>query len=373
MSYILEALKKSQQERELGHVPRLQAVTFDDEPVHAPTHRWVYAALLLAVAAVAIALFAVLRAAPDDSESATIALLPAQRTSRELQPEPSLVPARSADVGRDAVLRRADAVDAAPGRGKPLVQSPVQASASSALQPPAESRRRPQQRQDAIAPNSAAPELIAAAVPTQAVPQSPTQSPTQPPALSAPETVSVQPEVLVVPAPPKPGQPLPRGADELRRAVLGPGSSPSIDTTAPLPLPPAPAVTDSARQQVPEHVPVPADLIADIEAFKKQVGSGPPAARAAQEPVLPPPPRAVPAADTDIALPPPPSVALRGRLPDFRMSVHIYDAEPARRFVYINGRKLRENDKSREGLRLERIVADGAVLSYQGESFFQPR
>jgi len=181
--------------------------------------------------------------------------------------------------------------------------------------------------------------------------------------------MSVQPEVLVVPAPPKPGQPLPRGADELRRAVLGPDSSPSIDATTPLPSPPAPTATD----QAPEHVPVPADLIADIEAFKKQVGSAPAAARADARPVLPPPPRAVPTADTDTALPPPPSLALRGKLPEFRMSVHIYDAEPSRRFVYINGRKLRENDKSREGLRLERIVADGAVLSYQGESFFQPR
>ena len=367
MSYILEALKKSQQERELGDVPRLQAVTFDDGPAHAPTHRWVYAALLLAVAAVALALFAVLRAAPEDSESGTVALLPAERSGPDLPPV--LVPAPSADVGLDAVVRQAGAGDGAPGSVKP----PVQASAPSALQSPAESRSRPQQRQGAIAPNTSAPELIAAAAPTQALPQRPTQRPTQPPALAAPETVSVQPEVLVVPAPPKPGQPLPRGADELRRAVLGPGSSPSVDTTGPLPSPPAPAETNYPRQQVPEHVPVPADLIADIEAFKKQVGSGPPAARPAPQPVLPPPPRAMPAADTDIALPPPPSVALRGKLPDFRMSVHIYDAEPARRFVYINGRKLRENDKSREGLKLERIVADGAVLSYRGESFFQPR
>lgn len=364
MSYILEALKKSQQERELGHVPRLQAVTFDDEPAHAPPHRWVYVALLLAVAAVAIALFAVLRAAPDGRESATVALLPAERSSRDLP----LLPAPSAAVGLDAVAGRADAGGAAPGTAMPSIQ----AAAPSAGQSPVQPRSRPQEPRDAIAPNTAGPELIAAA-PAQAPIQALPESPTQPPALSAPETVSVQPEVLVVPAPPKPGQPLPRGADELRRAVLGPGSSPSIETTAGLPSRPAPAATDYARQQVPEHVPVPADLIADIEAFKKQVGSDPPAARAAPKPVLPPPPRAMPAMDKDVALPPSPSVALRGKLPEFRMSVHIYDAEPARRFVYINGRKLRENDESREGLRLERVVADGAVLSYQGESFFQSR
>ena len=344
-------------------MPRLQAVSFDDEPAHAPPHRWVYAALLLAVAAVAIALFAVLRAAPDGRESPTVALLPAERSGRDASPVPS------AESGLDGAVRRADAGGLAPGSVRPSVQ----ASAQSAGQSPVQPRSRAQEPRDSVAPNTTAPELLAAAAPAQAPTQALPERPPQPPALAAPESVSVQPEVLVVPAAPKPGQPLPRGADELRRAVLGPGSSPSIETTAGLPSPPAPAATDYARQQAPEHVPVPADLIADIEAFKKQVGSGPPAARAAPKPVLPPPPRAMPAADEGTALAPPPSVALRGKLPEFRMSVHIYDTEPARRFVYINGRKLRENDESREGLRLERVVADGAVLSYQGESFFQPR
>jgi len=55
------------------------------------------------------------------------------------------------------------------------------------------------------------------------------------------------------------------------------------------------------------------------------------------------------------------------------MSVHVFDAEPTRRFVYINGRKVRERQTSREGLRLEQVVADGAVLSWEGERFFEPR
>ena len=36
-------------------------------------------------------------------------------------------------------------------------------------------------------------------------------------------------------------------------------------------------------------------------------------------------------------------------------------------------RKLTESEQSREGIRLERVVTDGAVLSYQGEEFFQRR
>ena len=73
MSYILEALKKSQQERELGVVPSLQAVSFDDRAASESPHRWVYVALLLAGVAVAIALFAVLRADPFGSGSAMVA------------------------------------------------------------------------------------------------------------------------------------------------------------------------------------------------------------------------------------------------------------------------------------------------------------
>lgn len=348
MSYILEALKKSQQERELGTVPRLQALTFDDQPAHAPPHRWVYAALLLAVVAVAIALFAVLRAAPMVSEPPAIVLAP------EGSAGPAVPPASTAPVGNTVLEAARPAVDDAMRAESPRALIPASARTASSPEPRPLEPREPSV-QDTVAVHETA------------------RTSTRAPVLAAPESVSVQPEVLVVPAPPKPGQPLARGADELRRAVLGPDSSPSIATTDALPSPPPPGAMESTRQSVPEQVPVPADLIADIEAFKKQVGSAPPATRAARAPTLPPPSRALPAADADIRLPPPPSLALRGKLPEFRMSVHIYDADPARRFVYINGRKLRENDKSREGLRLERVVADGAVLSYQGERFFQPR
>jgi general secretion pathway protein B len=55
------------------------------------------------------------------------------------------------------------------------------------------------------------------------------------------------------------------------------------------------------------------------------------------------------------------------------MTVHVYDADKGRRFVMINGRKYREGDKTREGMSVERIVAEGAVLSYKGNPFFVPR
>ncbi|KAA6187020.1 hypothetical protein F2Q65_03785 [Thiohalocapsa marina] len=327
MSYILEALKKSQQERELGQVPRLQSVTFDEPPEPGLPTVWVYAALGLALAAVLIASYALFQRDASRAGVPTAGMAPEAAQGNAVRT--GAIPPESATVARTAV---GDATPAA------------------ADQP-----------------------LDAAAVASSATGQ----------AAASPET-DEEPQVLVVPAPPRPGQPLPRGAEELRRAVLG--------DPAPLPPPVAPVVE--------QKVPVPDDLVADIEAFKRQVrgapeaepgqGAAPTAApaseQASEQASAPKPARAAnsgPAPSTmaqpaaasraSTARVPPPSTALRRQLPEFVMAVHVYDAEPGRRFVYINGRKLREQEQSREGLKLEQVVADGAILSWQGEQFFQPR
>ncbi|MGB5736914.1 MAG: general secretion pathway protein GspB, partial [Thiohalocapsa sp.] len=350
MSYILEALKKSQQERELGVVPSLQAVSFDDRAASESPHRWVYVALLLAGVAVAIALFAVLRADPFGSGSAMVASttevdsLPGVPSTRVSAP-----PSSNAEVSM--AVGRADLETVAGPAGQPAIQPRPQEPRT---EPTSASQARSQER---------AGERVAV-VPKLPFPDPPERPAPEARPLPAPESISVQPEVLVVPAPPKPGEQLPRGADELRRAVLGPGSSPSIQKPLASAVTPDLAPTDynPARAPMPEHAPVPADLIADIEAFKKQVGASPAVAGVSPKPTPPPPSPIKPKVVADTALPPPPSTELRGKLPEFRMSVHIFDVDPARRFVYINGRKLRETEKTRDGLRLERVVADGAVL-----------
>ena len=60
MSYILEALKKSQQERELGEVPTITTDQVGNERAAGDYMHWVYSAVLLAIAALAIALFGVI-------------------------------------------------------------------------------------------------------------------------------------------------------------------------------------------------------------------------------------------------------------------------------------------------------------------------
>ncbi|MGQ9659471.1 MAG: general secretion pathway protein GspB [Thermochromatium sp.] len=62
MSYILEALKKSQQERELGQVPTLEfGGPFVEDREPQVTHHWALLAVGLAVLAVVIALYAAFR------------------------------------------------------------------------------------------------------------------------------------------------------------------------------------------------------------------------------------------------------------------------------------------------------------------------
>jgi len=61
------------------------------------------------------------------------------------------------------------------------------------------------------------------------------------------------------------------------------------------------------------------------------------------------------------------------RLPSFLLTVHIYDPEPAKRFVVIDGRKMRQGDSSRSGILVEEILPDGVALSFEGHKFFRPR
>lgn len=56
-------------------------------------------------------------------------------------------------------------------------------------------------------------------------------------------------------------------------------------------------------------------------------------------------------------------------LPTVAMSLHVYDASPTRRFAIINGRRAAEGETLQDGLRLEEISAEGAVLSWRGSRF----
>lgn len=56
-------------------------------------------------------------------------------------------------------------------------------------------------------------------------------------------------------------------------------------------------------------------------------------------------------------------------LPELRLDMHVYDVDPAKRFVFLNMRKLREGESLPGGVRLDSISQTGARLSYRGTQF----
>ena len=63
-------------------------------------------------------------------------------------------------------------------------------------------------------------------------------------------------------------------------------------------------------------------------------------------------------------------VLARGtQLPEMRLDLHVYDPDPAKRFVFINMRKLREGESLPEGVRVDEITQTGARLSFRGNQF----
>ncbi len=76
------------------------------------------------------------------------------------------------------------------------------------------------------------------------------------------------------------------------------------------------------------------------------------------------------------ALPPPiaelPPQATAG-LPELSVDLHVYTADPAKRTVFINGRRYQQGGVLPEGPVVEEITREGAVLRYRGRRFLLPR
>ncbi|MBS0379281.1 MAG: general secretion pathway protein GspB [Proteobacteria bacterium] len=60
-------------------------------------------------------------------------------------------------------------------------------------------------------------------------------------------------------------------------------------------------------------------------------------------------------------------------VPELRLDLHVYAQRPEERFVMINMKKLREGDSLPEGVHVDSITPEGAVLTYAGSRFLLPR
>jgi general secretion pathway protein B len=67
------------------------------------------------------------------------------------------------------------------------------------------------------------------------------------------------------------------------------------------------------------------------------------------------------------------ALAAGTHLPELRLDLHVFAAKPQDRFVMINMHKLHEGDSLPEGVRVESITPEGAVMSKDGSRFLLPR
>ena len=64
---------------------------------------------------------------------------------------------------------------------------------------------------------------------------------------------------------------------------------------------------------------------------------------------------------------------LAGTLPPLRLDLHVYAANPAERYAFINMHKVHEGDVTPEGVRVTQITREGVVLDYRGTEFLLGR
>jgi general secretion pathway protein B len=60
-------------------------------------------------------------------------------------------------------------------------------------------------------------------------------------------------------------------------------------------------------------------------------------------------------------------------LPELTVNIHIYAPREADRILYINNRQYHSGDRVGDGIVVEDIVEDGAILSFHGQQFKLPR
>jgi general secretion pathway protein B len=131
-----------------------------------------------------------------------------------------------------------------------------------------------------------------------------------------------------------------------------------------------PAPSESVRLQPRAAIAQPSSAPRVAEREPPQPPPVPPAATPIPEPASPPAPAAevapppVPSADAETAVNALPA-DLRKALPPLQLSMHMWDPDPAKRFVILDGERHVEGD-SVGPMRIRRIDADGVLFDWQG-------
>ncbi len=318
MSYILEALKRSQQERNLGSVPTLDSTPAPHQP---PTGRqgrgrdlliWLLSLLLL-------------------TSVGTLAYLmlgqQAQKTMTQRQPEPAPVPAERVEPPP----RKAGP---APVSIVPPANEPVPATA---------------------APTADEPVPVAIAPPADR-------------SVSASATGSSRKVI-------EPGHSAALVASSARQHTPAHRTTPARPE-APAPDTPAPQAENAPKVQEPDLLQELLEIKQQLEQQAEQVRQ--PLQNPSPPLMVEPADRpSSPATGQERASPPLPGPAhtlpygIYQRLPKHRVTVLAYSKDRERRFVILNSNKMLEGERGAEGLQVEKILPNGVVLSFEGHRFFQ--
>lgn len=314
MSYILEALKKSDEERNRGTAPGLQTVQ-TAAVVHPSKRRtgWVY---LLALALLLNAGLLIWWLGPWKSAGQQTV-----QSSEQQPPQPVAAQTPKVIASQPAGAGGGDNNAVEPG-----------------TQP---SRHVEREAQLARAQNKPAP------------PAGPPDEPSG--KMSAPATVAPTP----APPPPRPAAKEPAaGARKAKGAAAGEQSK----EKAPKPATVAP--TKAAAK--PEAV-APAPPNSPVQPQAKATAEAPPSKPEAAKVETAP-------ADTETVLKQLPNLqglppAMRKEIPSITLSLLVYSNNSAERMVNINGQMTREGQEIVPGLVLEQITKEGAVFNYKGTRF----
>jgi general secretion pathway protein B len=305
MSYILDALKKSERQRSLGRVPTLDTAHYAETR---PRRRW-WPWAIVAVVLV---------------NGAVLALL--------LRPSPSSPPASAAGPQPKTA---------------PSVQNPVQAQVPV---PPAPKTPAASSAATAAAPRAAEPKHVG--TPVQQTSVAAAQAPTAPPQKATPRTLNE-----LAPAAPPSSSP----AHKPPASIANPPAA-----TAPA-RPPTPVHREPARPETrvaagaPNRTGAPEDTEAaanaDAEAGNEATGQAQAPAEATAEATYPVPLlRQLP-------------FEFQQSVPSVRIDALVYSDEQQGRMVFIDRHKYREGQEVAGQLLLEKIERGGIVLSYKGQRF----
>jgi len=311
MSYILDALKKADRERQRGTLPNLD--TRQAGPNGRPEKRsrwpyWLAAALLINAGLLLWWLRPWQATAPLSAEQTAATALPA-------------IPAATASQSDPA----------------PPVTEAIAGPVHAAAPPPPFAGERQE-----ITPNTVsglADPAAGAPAPVGAPPARSIASPAAPPQMS-------QPAPPPAPQPPLPPQP------ETAAALTPPASPPE-------------AITEEIiDEETEEQQPLPeGEELAD-NGFQQPQN---PSSAEEMEELPPDSPAAIPDLPSREELP----ATIQEGVPEITISLHVYSRRSAGRMISIGGRVLREGEMVSPELKLEEITETGAIFGYQGHRFRQ--